>query len=241
MTHPSLHAPTTPDKIASCPVDIKARMIDWWGPILIEYYGGSEGNGVTVITSQEWLTHRGSVGRAVIGKVKILDEDDQALPVGEIGVVYSPMGRSSPITTIPRRRRAPTIRGAGPLLGTLDTWMQTVISKAYMIISGGVNIYPQETEDVLITHPAVADVAVFGVPSEEMGVEVKAVVQPLDMSGAGKELEAELIAFCRRHLSPVKCPRSVDFDRELPRTSTGKLLKRHLRDRYWSTAKKQTA
>src|SRR5471030_1033911 len=105
--------------------------------------------------------------------------------------------------------------------------------KSYMIISGGVNIYPQETEDVLITHADVADVAVFGVPNEEMGEEVKAVVQPHDMARAGKELEAELILFCRRHLSPIKCPKSIDFEAELPRTPTGKLVKRHLRDRYW--------
>jgi long-chain acyl-CoA synthetase len=105
--------------------------------------------------------------------------------------------------------------------------------KSYMIISGGVNIYPQETEDVLITHPEIADVAVFGVPNEEMGEEVKAVVQPHDMARAGKELEAELILFCRKHLSPIKCPRSIDFEAELPRTPTGKLVKRHLRDRYW--------
>jgi fatty-acyl-CoA synthase/long-chain acyl-CoA synthetase len=102
-----------------------------------------------------------------------------------------------------------------------------------MIISGGVNIYPQETEDVLITHPAVSDVAVFGVPNEEMGEEVKAVVQPHAMSKAGKELEAELIVFCRKHLSPIKCPKSIDFEAELPRTPTGKLVKRHLRDKYW--------
>ena len=105
-----------------------------------------------------------------------------------------------------------------------------------MIISGGVNIYPQETEDVLITHPGVADVAVFGVPNEEMGEEVKAVVQPHDMARAGKELEAELMVFCRKHLSPIKCPKSIDFEAELPRTPTGKLVKRHLRDRYWPKA-----
>ena len=105
-----------------------------------------------------------------------------------------------------------------------------------MIISGGVNIYPQETEDVLITHPAVSDVAVFGVPNEEMGEEVKAVVQPHDMAKAGKALEAELIVFCRKHLSPIKCPKSIDFEAELPRTPTGKLVKRHLRDKYWPKA-----
>ncbi|MDB5565380.1 MAG: hypothetical protein JWP84_1946, partial [Tardiphaga sp.] len=113
--------------------------------------------------------------------------------------------------------------------------------KSYMIISGGVNIYPQETEDVLIAHPDIADVAVFGVPNEEMGEEVKAVVQPHDMNRAGKQLEAELIAYCRKHLSPIKCPRSIDFEAELPRTPTGKLVKRHLRDRYWPKKEAATA
>jgi acyl-CoA synthetase (AMP-forming)/AMP-acid ligase II len=114
-----------------------------------------------------------------------------------------------------------------------DGYLYLTDRQAHMIISGGVNIYPQETEDVLITHPGVADVAVFGVPNEEMGEEVKAVVQPHDMAKAGKELEAELILYCRKHLSPIKCPKSIDFEAELPRTPTGKLVKRHLRDKYW--------
>ncbi|UTD26407.1 acyl-CoA synthetase [Bradyrhizobium sp. WD16] len=223
---------------APCPVDVKARMIEWWGPILIEYYAGSEGNGVTVCTSQEWLAHKGSVGRAVVGKVKIVDENDDECPVGEIGMVYFADAPQFAYHNDPNKtKRAYNARGWSTLgdVGYLDTdgFLYLTDRKAYMIISGGVNIYPQETEDVLITHPAVADVAVFGVPNGDMGEEVKAVVQPHDMSRAGKALEAELIAFCRQHLSPLKCPRSVDFDPELPRTPTGKLIKRHLRDRYW--------
>jgi len=226
---------------APCPVDVKAKMIEWWGPILIEYYAGSEGNGVTVSTSQQWLDHRGTVGRAVVGKVRILGEDDRELPVGEIGAVYF---ADAPVFSYhndpDKTKRAYNAKGSSTLgdVGYLDGegFLYLTDRKSYMIISGGVNIYPQETEDVLITHPEIADVAVFGVPNEEMGEEVKAVVQPHDMARAGKEFEAELIVFCRQHLSPIKCPRSVDFAAELPRTPTGKLVKRHLRDRYWPKA-----
>jgi fatty-acyl-CoA synthase/long-chain acyl-CoA synthetase len=223
---------------APCPIDVKAKMIEWWGPILIEYYAGSEGNGVTVSTSLQWLTHRGTVGRAVVGKVKILDESDQEVPFGQIGTVYF---ADAPVFSYhndpDKTKRAYNAKGWSTLgdVGYLDNegFLYLTDRKSYMIISGGVNIYPQETEDVLITHADVADVAVFGVPNEEMGEEVKAVVQPHDMARAGKELEAELILFCRKHLSPIKCPRSIDFEAELPRTPTGKLVKRHLRDRYW--------
>src|SRR5438874_4345136 len=223
---------------APCPVDVKAKMIEWWGPILIEYYAGSEGNGVTVSTSQQWLTHRGTVGRAVVGNIKILDENDEELPVGQIGTVYFADAPVFPYHNDPdKTKRAYNAKGWSTLgdVGYLDGegFLYLTDRKSYMIISGGVNIYPQETEDVLITHPGVADVAVFGVPNEEMGEEVKAVVQPHDPKRAGKELEAELIAFCKTRLSAIKCPRSVDFEAELPRTPTGKLVKRHLRDRYW--------
>jgi len=223
---------------APCPIDVKARMIEWWGPILIEYYAGSEGNGVTVSTSQQWLTHRGTVGRAVVGKVKILDENDQEVPTGQIGTVYFADAPVFAYHNDPEKtKRAYNARGWSTLgdVGYLDEegFLYLTDRKSYMIISGGVNIYPQETEDVLITHPLVADVAVFGVPNEEMGEEVKAVVQPHDMAKAGKELETELILFCRKHLSPIKCPRSIDFEAELPRTPTGKLVKGHLRDKYW--------
>ncbi|MBR1155857.1 acyl-CoA synthetase [Bradyrhizobium sp. JYMT SZCCT0428] len=223
---------------APCPVDVKAKMIEWWGPILIEYYAGSEGNGVTVSNSQQWLSHRGTVGRAVVGKVKILDENDQEAPTGQIGTVYFADAPVFAYHNDPEKtKRAYNDRGWSTLgdVGYLDDegFLYLTDRKSYMIISGGVNIYPQETEDVLITHADVADVAVFGVPNEEMGEEVKAVVQPHDMAKAGKELEAELILFCRKHLSPIKCPKSIDFEAELPRTPTGKLVKRHLRDRYW--------
>jgi long-chain acyl-CoA synthetase len=226
---------------APCPIDVKAKMIEWWGPVLIEYYAGSEGNGVTVSTSQQWLTHRGTVGRAVVGKVKILDENDAEAPVGQIGTVYF---ADAPVFSYhndpDKTKRAYNARGWSTLgdVGYLDDegFLYLTDRKSYMIISGGVNIYPQETEDVLITHPGVADVAVFGVPNGEMGEEVKAVVQPHDMARAGKDLEAELMVFCRKHLSPIKCPKSIDFEAELPRTPTGKLVKRHLRDRYWPKA-----
>jgi fatty-acyl-CoA synthase len=223
---------------APCPVEVKARMIDWWGPILIEYYAGSEGNGVTVSNSQQWLSHRGTVGRAVTGVVKIVGEDDQELPSGQIGTVYFADAPVFSYHNDPEKtKRAYNDRGWSTLgdVGYLDDegFLYLTDRKSYMIISGGVNIYPQETEDVLITHPDIADVAVFGVPNEEMGEEVKAVVQPHDMSRAGRAMEAELLQFCRKHLSPIKCPKSIDFEAELPRTPTGKLVKRHLRDRYW--------
>jgi long-chain acyl-CoA synthetase len=226
---------------APCPVDVKARMIEWWGPILIEYYAGSEGNGVTVSTSQDWLTHRGTVGRAVVGKVKILDENEQEAPTGEIGTVYFADAPEFSYHNDPEKtKRAYNSRGWSTLgdVGYLDGegFLYLTDRKSYMIISGGVNIYPQETEDVLITHPDVADVAVFGVPNEEMGEEVKAVVQPHDLATAGKALEEQLMLFCRKNLSPIKCPRSIDFEAELPRTPTGKLVKRHLRDKYWPKA-----
>ncbi len=224
---------------APCPADIKAKMIEWWGPILIEYYAGSEGNGATVCTSQQWLERRGSVGRAVIGKIKILDEIGEELPAGQIGTVYF---ADTPVFSYhndpEKTRQAYNDKGWSTLgdVGYLDQdgFLYLTDRKSYMIISGGVNVYPQEAEDILITHPAVADVAVFGVPNEEMGEEVKAVVQPHDMKQAGAALEAELIAFCKERLSSIKCPRSIEFAAELPRTPTGKLVKRHLRDRYWS-------
>jgi len=224
---------------APCPIDVKAKMIEWWGPVLIEYYAGSEGNGVTVCNSQQWLEHRGSVGRAVVGSIKILDENDEERPTGEVGTVYFADAPTFTYHNDPEKTKSAYNAKGWSTLGDvgfldLDGFLYLTDRKSYMIISGGVNVYPQETEDVLISHPAVADVAVFGVPNEEMGEEVKAVVLPHDMNRAGKELEAELIAYCKTRLSSIKCPRSIEFAAELPRTPTGKLVKRHLRDRYWT-------
>ena len=227
---------------APCPVDVKQQMIDWWGPILTEYYAGSEGNGATFCTSAQWLAHRGSVGRAVVGTVKIVDDHDRELPPGGIGTVYFADSPPFEYHNDPEKTRSVFNRRGWSTLGDVgyldsDGYLYLTDRKAYMIITGGVNVFPQEAEDVLIAHPEVADAAVLGVPDEEMGEQVKAVVQPRDMSRAGPALAAELIAFCRQRLSPIKCPRSVDFEPELPRTPTGKLMKRLLRDRYWRSAK----
>ncbi len=224
---------------APCPPDVKEAMIAWWGPILIEYYAGTEGNGCTVINSTEWLAHRGSVGRALVGEIKIVDDETGAvLQAGEIGSVYFAGGPQFEYHNLPAQTaKAHNAQGWSTLgdVGYLDgeKYLHLTDRKAYMIISGGVNIYPQEAEDVLVMHPAVQDVAVFGIPHAEMGEEVKAIVQPAESSAAGPELARELLEFCRARLSPIKCPRSIDFEPDLPRTPTGKLLKRLLRDRYW--------
>jgi long-chain acyl-CoA synthetase len=228
---------------APCPVDVKAAMIDWWGPILIEYYGGTEGNGITIVNSEEWLAHPGTVGRTLVGEIKILDENGAPLPAREIGGVYFSGGPVFAYHNDPQKTAgAYTPEGWSTLgdVGYLDEegYLYLTDRKAYMIISGGVNIYPQEAENILITHPAVFDVAVFGVPDEEMGEEVKAVVQLVPGAAADESTKEDLIAFCRTKLSPLKCPRSIDFERQLPRTPTGKLMKRLLRDRYWQGAKK---
>ena len=227
---------------APCPADAKDAMIAWWGPILTEYYAGTEGNGLTLVGSAEWLAHRGTVGRAIVGTLKITDDATGAeLPARATGTVWFADGPKFEYNNSPEKTRAAHNERGWSTLGDVghldeDGYLYLTDRKAHMIISGGVNIYPQETEDVLVTHPAVMDAAVFGVPDEEMGEQVKAVVQPVSMDDAGADLEARLIAFCRTRLSPLKCPRSVDFDAELPRSPTGKLIKRLLRDRYWQTA-----
>jgi acyl-CoA synthetase (AMP-forming)/AMP-acid ligase II len=223
---------------APCPIPVKEQMIEWWGPIIHEYYAGTEGMGFTTINSAEWLEHKGSVGKALLGVVKIVDEDHHELPVGQIGSVYFAEGAEFEYHNDPDKTRAATNPHGWTTLGDVgyldaEGYLYLTDRKAYTIISGGVNIYPQEAEDVLVTHPKVSDVAVFGVPNDEFGEEVKAVVQPLDMRDAGPELEAELIAFCKSKLSAIKCPKSVDFELELPRHPTGKLYKRLLKERYW--------
>lgn len=223
---------------APCPVEIKRQMIDWWGPILIEYYAGSEANGVTLATSQEWLEHPGSVGKSLMGPIRILDEDRQELPQGRIGAVYFDSGISFSYRNDPEKTASAFVREGVSTLGDVgyldaDGYLFLTDRAAYTIISGGVNIYPQETEDMLVCHPAVSDVAVFGVPNEDLGEEVKAVVQLEDPAQAGPEMEADLIAYVRERLSHIKAPRSIDFRQDMPRTETGKLMKRLLKDEYW--------
>jgi acyl-CoA synthetase (AMP-forming)/AMP-acid ligase II len=215
-------------------------MIEWWGPILLEYYAATEGMGLTLINSEDWLQHKGSVGRSLLGPVHILGEDDQELPPGEAGrVFFQPPDflsfeyHNDPVKTA--EARSPqgwvTVGDVGYL--DEDGYLYLTDRSTNMIISGGVNIYPQEAENLLITHPKVLDCAVFGVPDDEMGEQVKAVVQPVDLTIAGPDLERELLQFCRDDLAHYKCPRSIDFEAELPRHETGKLYKRLLRDRYW--------
>lgn len=223
---------------APCPIPVKEAMIDWWGPIIHEYYGGSEGNGLTTINSYQWLTHKGSVGRAVKGVVHICDDRGEELPVGSEGLVFFADGGTFEYLNDPEKtNEVSNVRGWTTLgdVGKLNDegFLYLTDRKSFMIISGGVNIYPQEIENRIITHPKVADVAVIGAPEPEMGEKVVALVQPVDMTCAGPELVEELINWCRSELSGYKIPRQIDFVDELPRLPTGKLLKRVLRDRYW--------
>ena len=225
---------------APCPVETKRAMIAWWGPILEEIYGGTENAGSTMISSEEWLRKPGSVGRYARGSLRICDEAGELLPAGATGTIYFDTGARFEYLNDPektqnaRHPRHPTWATFGDI-GHLDEDGYLFLSdrKAFMIIAGGVNIYPQEAENVLLTHPAVADAAVFGVPDDDMGEQVKAVVQPVDWHAAGLALEAELIAYCRSKLASLKCPKSIDFVEQLPRDDAGKLAKRALRDHYW--------
>ena len=223
---------------APCPIPVKRQMIDWWGPIIQEYYGGSESNGLCAIDTADWLDHPGSVGREIYAKVRIVGDDGDELPTGEEGTIYFSDGPKFEYHNDPERTAAAYNDRGWSTLGDVgylddDGFLYLTDRKAFMIISGGVNIYPQEIENVLITHPKVADVAVFGVPNDEFGEEVKAVVQPIDMAEAGDALADALLAHARRELSSLKVPKSIDFDAELPRHPTGKLYKRLLKDRYW--------
>ncbi|MEM9624244.1 MAG: AMP-binding protein, partial [Pseudomonadota bacterium] len=230
---------------APCPVEVKQQMMDWWGPIIWEYYAGTERNGTTIISPTEWLAHPGSVGRARNSVLHICDESGRELPTGEAGMVYFEQPsrnfeyHNAPDKTHnashPQHSNWTTLGDVGYL--DAEGYLYLTDRKAFMIISGGVNIYPQEIEDVLIMHPQVRDVAVFGVPNADFGEEVKAVIEPADhklADAAQTELAAELLSFAREHLAPYKLPRSVDFIAEMPRLPTGKLYKRHLRDQYWS-------
>jgi long-chain acyl-CoA synthetase len=228
---------------APCPVPVKRAMIEWWGHAITEYYAGTEGGG-TLIRAPEWLTHEGSVGRHWAGgKVHILDEDGSEIaePRRE-GAVYfdAPPDPAQHFRYYKDdQKTASTYRGTLYTIGDIgyldeEGYLYLTDRQSNMIISGGVNIYPQETENHLITHPKVHDVAVIGVPNADLGEEVKAVVVPAPGAARGPELEQELIDFCRAGIAHYKCPRTVDFVAELPRTETGKMQKRKLRDRYWA-------
>ncbi len=225
---------------APCPIDVKKKMIAWWGPVLHEYYAGTEGNGFCYVNSADWLTHPGTVGKSLLGEIHICGEDGKEVPVGEEGVIYFASENQFEYHNDKEKTaqsRHPEHANWSTLgdVGKLDDegYLYLTDRKAFMIISGGVNIYPQEAENILISHPKVADVAVIGVPNEDFGEEVKAVVQPANWAEAGPELAEELIAYVRERLSAIKCPRSVDFEKELPRHPTGKLYKRLIRDKYW--------
>jgi long-chain acyl-CoA synthetase len=228
---------------APCPPTVKEQMIEWWGPIIHEYYGATEGLGFTACDSQQWLAHRGTVGNVRIGELHILDDEMRPVPRGTSGTLW--FKPASPFEYFDDPDRTAEARSPDGELTTVgdvgyiddDGFVYLTDRATFMIISGGVNVYPQECENLLITHPKVADAAVFGVPNADLGEEVKAVVQPMPGIEPDAALAAELIAFCRQHLAGIKCPRSVDFEAELPRLPTGKLYKRLLRDRYWADRK----
>ena len=226
---------------APCPIPIKEKMINWWGPVIYEYYAGTEGNGFVQLNSEEWLAHRGSVGKPLTCEIHICDEHGVEVPAGESGAIYMSGGgtfeyyKDDDKTADSRHAQGWSTLGDVGYLDD-DGYLYLTDRKHFMIISGGVNIYPQEAENVLINHDKVMDVAVFGVPNADFGEEVKGVVQLADPSLASPMLEVELLDYCREYLSHIKCPRSIDFRDELPRHPTGKLYKRLLKDEYWAKA-----
>ena len=226
---------------APCPVEVKRQMLDWWGPIIYEYYAGTELNGFTHCTPDEWLARPGTVGRAILGQIHICDEDGRELPTGESGIIYFELP-AMPFKYLKddektREAQHPEHSNWSKLgdVGHVDDdgYLYLTDRATFMIISGGVNIYPQEIEDTLVVHPKVLDAAVIGAPNPDMGEEVKAVVQTVDGVAGDEALAAELIAYAREHLAHYKCPKSIDFRDELPRLPTGKLYKRLLKDEYW--------
>jgi long-chain acyl-CoA synthetase len=224
---------------APCPVQVKDEMIRWWGPIIQEYYGATEGLGFTACGSAEWLAHRGTVGKVLFGELHILDDNMKECPAGTAGTVWFKTASAFEYFNDPQKtREARSPDGSMSTVGDVgyvdaDNYLYLTDRATFMIISGGVNIYPQECENLLITHPKIADAAVFGVPNPDLGEEVKAVVQPMPGIEPCPALAEELLAFCGESLSRQKVPRSIDFEEQLPRLPTGKLYKRLLRDRYW--------
>lgn len=229
---------------APCPIPTKKAMMDWFGPVIHEYYAGSEGNGFVYASPEAWLAHEGTVGMPINCTLHICGEDGEEVPQGQSGTVFFEGGEVFEYHNDPEKTKSSRHPRGWSTLGDVgyvdeDGFLYLTDRKAYMIISGGVNIYPQESENVLVTHDKVIDVAVFGVPDEDFGEQVKAIVQPREMpadDAAAEALAGELIQFCRSQLADVKCPRSIDFRPELPRHPTGKLYKRLLKDEYWKAA-----
>ena len=225
---------------APCPIAVKEQMIDWWGPVIDEMYSGTEAVGHTIIRSSEWLEHKGSVGCATTGcEIRILDENGTTLPPRERGQIYMRNGHRFEYHKDPGKTEAAYATDGWATLGDIgyldeDNYLYLTDRKANMIISGGVNIYPQEAENVLLEHPAVADVAVIGIPDPEFGEQVKAVVELKQPVGDEADMALELIGWCRSRLSRIKCPRSVDFVESLPRNESGKLMKRLVKETYWA-------
>ena len=229
---------------APCPIPVKTAIIEWFGPIVHEYYAGTEGNGFVYCNSEMWLAHEGTVGTAIACTVHICGDDGEELARYESGTVFFEGGAEFEYHNDAEKTAGSRHPKGWSTLGDVgylddDDFLYLTDRKAYMIISGGVNIYPQEAENVLVTHPKVVDVAVFGVPNDDFGEEVKAVVQPVTMPASEEEAHAlagELIQFCKSELADVKCPRTIDFRTELPRHPTGKLYKRLLKDEFWKDA-----
>jgi acyl-CoA synthetase (AMP-forming)/AMP-acid ligase II len=225
---------------APCPVEVKSEMLDWWGPVVHEFYAGSEGGGITWVTPEDWLSHPGTVGRPMTAPVHICADDGRELAPGEVGTIW--FSDVPPITYHNAPELSASVRNDKGWVTLWDVgytddegFLYLTDRKQFMIVSGGVNIYPQEVENVLVLHPDVVDAAVFGIPNDEWGEEVKAVVQPRDMAEAGPELAQQLIEYCRARVAHYKCPRTIDFMAELPRADNGKLFKRELRDGYWAS------
>jgi long-chain acyl-CoA synthetase len=224
---------------APCPVQVKEQMISWWGPIISEYYGATEALGFTFCNSEEWLAHKGSVGKVALGVLHIFDDEMRECPVGEVGALW--FETANPFEYFNDPEKTAEVRSEDQKMSTVgdmgyideDGFVYLTDRKTFMIISGGVNIYPQECENLLIEHPKVSDAAVFGVPNADLGEEVKAVVQVMPGEAADDAMAEALIAHCREHLATMKCPRSVDFIDEMPRLPTGKLYKTGMRDKYW--------
>jgi fatty-acyl-CoA synthase len=223
---------------APCPIDVKEKMIEWWGPVIVEYYSSSEGAGFTLIDSASWLEHKGSVGKALFGVPHILDDEGNELGAGEVGTIwFSDIHNAFEYHNEPTKTKEAYNASGWTTIGDVgyldaEGFLYLTDRRNFTIITGGVNVYPAEIENLLIGHEKVADVAVFGVADEEFGEVVQAVVQPANWTEATDDLAAELIAWMKERLSAIKVPKALDFMEQLPRMDNGKLYKRHLMEAY---------